>query len=703
MNFNYKYFLKHNNMTFSAKINIAAALIFAVIMGISMFSAYQEEKQRVLEITEQNLIAMNGNYFDSLNTMMLTGSMDERAVLREKMAAIKGMLEVRIVRADAVSKQYGEGFEDEKAVDDIDQRALQGEEIIQVEEREDGRALTIAIPYKATENTRGVNCLNCHDVSSGTVNGVIRMSTSLAEMDESIHDTLVNSIILNVILLVIGLFVLNFLLRRIIVRPLQAVRGAAQSIAEGNLDVEQSISAITSKDELGALVNSFLTMISVLKKLQDEIGKTSNAARDGRLDVRCDADGLQGVWLELSQGMDNVVGAFAGPIAETAGYLDRMSRGDIPEPLQTEYRGDFARIKESLNRSIAAVNGLTQETDHLISAANAGKLATRSDVENFSGKWREMIEGLNSIFDAIEAPIGNVTQSLESLSEGDLTNSMDGCYQGAYDTLMQNTNTSIANLRSLISDVNTTVSNVSTSSSTIADSSSNLSDRIQQQAAALEETAASLEEMTSTVQQNADNARQANQLAVNTREQAEKGGDVVDKAIKAMAGITSSSHKIADIIGVIDEIAFQTNLLALNAAVEAARAGDAGRGFAVVAGEVRTLAGRSADAAKEIKELISASVESVEEGSKLVDASGESLGEIVNSVRKVSDIIAEISAASDEQSSGVGQINKAVTQMDSATQQNAALVEETASASQDLDEEAKALMDSVSAFKLENK
>jgi methyl-accepting chemotaxis protein len=200
-----------------------------------------------------------------------------------------------------------------------------------------------------------------------------------------------------------------------------------------------------------------------------------------------------------------------------------------------------------------------------------------------------------------------------------------------------------------------------------------------------------MEEMTSTVRQTADNAGQANQLAIAARQQAEKGGAVVNSAITAMGGINAASKKIADIIGVIDEIAFQTNLLALNAAVEAARAGEQGRGFAVVATEVRNLAGRSATAAKEIKALIVDSVSKVEEGSKLVDESGKTLEEIVTSVKKVTDIVAEIAAASREQSSGIEQVNKAVMQMDTTTQQNAALVEQAAAASQAIVEQAQSL------------
>jgi methyl-accepting chemotaxis protein len=225
----------------------------------------------------------------------------------------------------------------------------------------------------------------------------------------------------------------------------------------------------------------------------------------------------------------------------------------------------------------------------------------------------------------------------------------------------------------------------------ISTGNANLSQRTEEQSSSLEETASSMEEMTTTVKQNADNAGQANQLAMAARDQAEKGGSVVNQAVKAMSDINDASKKIADIIGVIDDIAFQTNLLALNAAVEAARAGEQGRGFAVVASEVRSLAGRSATAAKEIKELIQDSVRKVEDGSVLVTQSGQTLEKIVASVKKVSDIVAEIAAASREQSSGIEQVNRAVMQMDELTQQNAALVEQATAASQAMAEQVRGL------------
>ena len=258
-------------------------------------------------------------------------------------------------------------------------------------------------------------------------------------------------------------------------------------------------------------------------------------------------------------------------------------------------------------------------------------------------------------------------------------------------------------LANIAGEVRSGTDTIATASSQIVAGNLDLSSRTEQQASSLEETAASMEELTSTVKQNADNARQANQLAVSASSVALKGGSVVSQVVDTMGAINTSSRKIVDIIGVIDGIAFQTNILALNAAVEAARAGEQGRGFAVVAAEVRTLAQRSAAAAKEIKTLIGDSVDKVAQGSQQVAEAGRTMDEIVDSVKRVTDIMAEITAASQEQTQGIEQINQAITQMDQVTQQNAALVEEAAAAAQSLQEQAVSLTEVVSVFKLSDK
>jgi methyl-accepting chemotaxis protein I, serine sensor receptor len=300
---------------------------------------------------------------------------------------------------------------------------------------------------------------------------------------------------------------------------------------------------------------------------------------------------------------------------------------------------------------------------------------------------------------AIVAGLGSAVRVAERIAEGDLGHDIDATRRDEIGTLLQALRRMDSKLNEIVGNVRSASHSVGGAAAQLSKGNDDLSQRTQEQASALEQTASSMEEMTATVKQNADNARQANQLASGARGQAEKGGAVVTRAVGAMDEINAASRRIADIIGVIDEIAFQTNLLALNAAVEAARAGEQGRGFAVVASEVRSLAQRSATAAKEIKELISDSVDKVRTGSQLVDESGKVLSEIMESVKKVSDIVAEIAAASDEQAAGIEQVNNAVTQMDDTTQQNAALVEEAASAAKAMEQQAQQLVTEVSFFR----
>jgi methyl-accepting chemotaxis protein len=271
---------------------------------------------------------------------------------------------------------------------------------------------------------------------------------------------------------------------------------------------------------------------------------------------------------------------------------------------------------------------------------------------------------------------------------------------GFFQTASTRINHLADNMAEIVLQVKDAAGEVHRGAQEIASGNNNLQHRTEEQSASLEETASSMEQMTTTVRQNADNAAEANQLAVAARDQAERGGKVVSQAIHAMTAINTAAQKIAAIIGVVDEIAFQTNLLALNAAVEAARAGEQGRGFAVVATEVRTLAGRSASAARQIKELIADSVQKVEDGTVFVSRSGQTLEQIVTSVKKVSDIVAEIAAASREQSAGIAQVNRAVLQMDELTQQNAALVEQVTTASQSMAHEAQGLHEMMGGYQL---
>jgi len=301
---------------------------------------------------------------------------------------------------------------------------------------------------------------------------------------------------------------------------------------------------------------------------------------------------------------------------------------------------------------------------------------------------------------SITDPLRCAVSAARKVADGDLSSEIAEPGRDEAGQLLQALRDMTANLHGLVGDVAAGARTVADTSAQIAQGNLELSQRTEEQASTLEETASSMEELTATVSQNAENARQASALAAQAREVARKGGRAVADVVSTMTGISSSSRRIADIIGVIDGIAFQTNILALNAAVEAARAGDQGRGFAVVAAEVRTLAQRSAQAAREIKTLIGESVGQVEAGTALVAAAGGTMEEIVEAARKVSELVAEIASASQEQSSGIGQVNTAITQMDQVVQQNASLVEEAAASTESLKDQASALLRKVARFRL---
>lgn len=340
-------------------------------------------------------------------------------------------------------------------------------------------------------------------------------------------------------------------------------------------------------------------------------------------------------------------------------------------------------------RDIAEERRAQKQIEGMIYGVMEGHLDWRIQLELFEeGYWKRHGEAINKMLEAFLGPYQETIRILSALAQGDLAARIEGDYKGDYAALRDAVNTCSEKWARIVAEIRAVGGSIGASAREIAQGNADLSSRTEEQASSLQETASSMEELTGTVRQNADHARQASQLAAGARDQAVKGGEVVGKAVAAMSAISSASKKIADIIGVIDEIAFQTNLLALNAAVEAARAGEQGRGFAVVATEVRNLAQRSAAAAREIKGLINDSVQKVEEGSRLVDDCGATLGAIVQSVKKVSDIIAEIAAASAEQSGGIEQVNKAIAQMDQVTQQNAALVEQAGAASGAMDQQA---------------
>jgi len=370
----------------------------------------------------------------------------------------------------------------------------------------------------------------------------------------------------------------------------------------------------------------------------------------------------------------------------------------VANPIFSKDGTRLGSVVEWMDRTIEV--GVESDVNTLVEAAAAGDFSERIKTEGKDGFFLKLAEGLNVLVATAEKGLNDVARVLGAISKGDLTERIDAEYSGTFGDLKNYCNETTSNLTSMLGEIRTAADTIFTASSEIAQGNADLSSRTEQQAANLEETASSMEELTSTVKLNADNAKQANVLAEQASTVAIDGGTLIQQVVTTMNAINESARKISDIIGVIDGIAFQTNILALNAAVEAARAGDQGRGFAVVASEVRTLAQRSANAAKDIKALISDSVQKIDNGNQLVGKSGDTMKEIVNAIKRVNDIMAEIAAASAEQSTGIEEVSTAVSQMDEMTQQNAALVEEAAAAAESMQSQADQLTQSVAQFRL---
>ena len=460
--------------------------------------------------------------------------------------------------------------------------------------------------------------------------------------------------------------------------------GKSQAVIEFNLDgtivsanenflstLGYSIHEITSRshamfvEEGYKTSNEYRSFWDALRRGEYQSGEFKRVGKDGR-----------DVWIQASY----------NPIFDMNGRPFKV----------VKYASDTTAVVEMRKENERGI----AECVHVLKSLSEGDFTVKM-TGHYDGTFAEIKRALNNTIDTLNGTMGACVSTLEQMSQGNLCRQMEGEYKGSFAQIRDALNGTIAHLSGMVGRISASALSVKNAANEIATGSSDLSMRTEQQASSLEQTAASMEEVTGTIRQNAQNAASAKDLSLGANDVAEHGGRVVEQAVSAMGNIEKSSQKISDIISVIDEIAFQTNLLALNAAVEAARAGDAGKGFAVVASEVRSLAGRSATASKEIKSLIVESASEVKTGAELVNKAGSTLRDIVSSVKQVTHIVSDIAAASDQQATGISEVNTAVAQMDEMTQQNAALVEENTAAAQSMLEQAHALENMISFFKID--
>jgi methyl-accepting chemotaxis protein len=526
------------------------------------------------------------------------------------------------------------------------------------------------------------------------------------------------------------------------VRMVDSVRGQAEVVAKvaaGELDV-----AVAIKSENDLLAQSLLVEIETLQELNSEIGKLTAAASQGQLNVRGDADKFTGEYQRLITGFNQTLDAITAPLTEAGTVLGKMAVNDYTTAMTGDYQGqlkdfadqinqvqqhllsvqdlfirvaqgDISRLeeyrtggKQSENDQLVpaavtmmeALQALIVETGNVADAASRGELAVRGDTSRLTGKYREIILGINNVLDQMAQPVNEALVVLEEMAQGNLDRTMDGIYQGDYARLQEAVNGTVQSFNLILGEINRAADQVASASRELSHGSETVAQGAAAQAATVEELSASVTAITGQIKQNAVQANQTAQLAENTRESAGRGNAQMREMLAAMQQINEAAHGIAKIIKVIDEIAFQTNILALNAAIEAARAGVAGKGFAVVAEEVRSLAGRSAAAAKETAALIESSIQKTADGTEIANQTAAALDQMATDVSQAVALVAGIATASNEQATSITQINQGIDQVAAVTQNTTATSQESASASEALLGQAEELQQLVGRFRL---
>jgi methyl-accepting chemotaxis protein len=483
-----------------------------------------------------------------------------------------------------------------------------------------------------------------------------------------------------------------------VINPMREATSLLTDYANGNL--EHKMRELPGKQI--ELTNGLNKINSNLNALIDEGVELSKKIQLGQLNTRGNIDKFSGSYKSIISGFNQTLDALITPFKVSAEYIRRIGAGDIPEKITDEYQGEFNETKESLNSCISAIQLLVIDTKELIGSAVNGKLDDRANSTLHQGEFKTIVEGINQTLNAVTEPIKEAREILLNMSEGNLLENVSGDYSGDHALMKNSINKTLDSFNHSLNQVKDTIEKITSGSKKASESSLSVSKNATEQASAIEEISATMTEIISQSKKNAEYSIEATSLAEQTTDTARQGNEQMNFMLQAMDEINNSAEQISKIIKVIDEIAFQTNLLALNAAVEAARAGQHGKGFAVVAEEVRSLAHRSAKAAKETTSLIETTVERVSIGSSITTRTADALDQINNDIIKVSDFIKLISSASNEQVTGIKQVTDTLQHIDKTTQINTAVAEDSATASEDLSNQAILLEKLIFHFNLSN-
>jgi len=650
-----------NHLSLKAKVNITVGLIFLMVIVFVTYFAVSEESDRLMEAAEKQVTEITTLYFDSLNTMMLTGTMEQRSILRNKMLARKEVTDARVIRGQPVRNQFGPGFPEEEPLDELDRRALQGEQIILIDKQSGQRQLTVLTPFKATETTRGVNCLQCHNVPSGSINGAIRVSYSLASVDQSVNNVFWRTVSFNLFLFVTGLMLVNLLLKVWIINPLKALMHVVNKRAEGDTEIRARVNA---DDEIGKLGQSFNNMA-------DNVNAITHREHETAEDLQLKVDRLLKVVNKVAEGDFSV-------------KID-ISGNDAMGELATGLQDMIDYINKSIEEKREAVEILAHKVDkilHVVTRAAEGDLTGSVAIEGDDaiGKLARgvqlMVANLNALVSQVQRSGIQVTSSATEIAA----------------TAKQQEAT--------IGEQAKTTNEIAATATEISATTKELVNTIDEVASAADRTRQSA----------SDGYGELERMEVTMQNIVEAAGSIAQK----FEVLNEKALNINSVVTTITKVADQTNLLSLNAAIEAEKAGEYGLGFAVVATEIRRLADQTAVATldieqmvKEMQSAVSSGVLSMEKFSDQVRRSVEDVNQvaaqlagIIEEVQNFAPRFENVQQGMHFQSQGANQIKQAMLQLSESAHQAVVSIKQSNSAIDALNDAAHALQNGVTRFRV---